>query len=176
MPKDAFTSEGGDNPLGGMIPFPLMHASHWDGSTAVVSWNDVRVKIDADKLTATLEHFKPAMSGDKKIIQEEVKLAGGAVIRAVELAKRYQAEPKPPDVPFFGSCRVEVVAPGAKEAKTLMDSANFFMIYPSPDGKNAVVKCSKSLEAIFTESKPDQDMLYLIDGKGDVAAKIDLSK
>ena len=69
-----------------------------------------------------------------------------------------------------------MVKQGAKEAKTLMDGAAYFMIYPSPDGKKAVVKCSKSLDAIFTESKPDQDVLFLIDGLGNVADKIDLVK
>ena len=77
---------------------------------------------------------------------------------------------------WFGSYRVEVIKQGAKEPQTLMDGAGLFMIYPSPDGKKAVVKCSKTLEAIFVEPKPEQDMLYLIDGTGDVAAKIDLAK
>ena len=57
-----------------------------------------------------------------------------------------------------------------------MDNAGFFMIYPSPDGKQAVVKCSKTLNAIFTESKPEQDMLFLVDGAGGVTAEIDLTK
>jgi dipeptidyl aminopeptidase/acylaminoacyl peptidase len=176
-PKDAFDNQnGGDNPLGAMIYFPLMHSSRWDGSTAVVSWSDLRVKIDAEKLTASLDHIKPAMSADKHVIQDQVHLAGGGVIRAVELTKRYQTAPRNQDDPPFGSYRVEVVKQGAKEAQTLMDGAGLFMIYPSPDGKKAVVKCSKTLEAIFTEATPEADMLYLIDGMGDVTAKIDLSK
>ena len=109
------------------------------------------------------------------MIQQQVQLSGGGVVRAVELSTRYKKDRDPGDPPF-GSYRVEVVKQGAKEPKTLMDDAGFFMIYPSPDGKKAVVKCSKSLEAIFTESNPEQDMLFLIDGLGDVAAKIDLAK
>ena len=77
----------------------------------------------------------------------------------MELCARYKKDESPGD-PFFGSYRVEVLKQGAKEPKTLMDNAGFFMIYPSPDGKKAVVKCSKSLDAIFTESKPEQDMLF----------------
>jgi hypothetical protein len=177
MPKDAFDNQGADSPLQGMLYFPLMHSSRWDGSTAIVSWDDVQVKIDADKLTAKLEHIKPAMSGDDKVIQDQVRLSGGGVVRAVELTKRYRKDGAPNNDQYpFGGYRVEVVKQGAKEPKTLMDGAGYFMIYPSPDGKKAVVKCSRSLEAIFTESKPDQDMLYLIDGIGDVTAKIDLSK
>ena len=102
-------------------------------------------------------------------------MAGGGVVRAVELSKRYQEKPAA-EKPSFGRYRIEVVKQGAKEAKTLMDDAGFFMIYPSPDGKRGVVKCSKSLDAIFTESKPDQDVLFLIDGLGNVADKIDLVK
>ncbi len=172
--KDAFENHDGDA-LAGMVFFPLMHSSHWDGSTAVVSWDDLRLKIDAEKLTATLETIKPAMSADDKVIQDQVKLAGGAVVRAVELTKRYQKEP-PPDGPQFGRYRLEVVKPGAKEPKTLMDDAGFFMIYPSPDGKKAVVKGAKSLDAIFTTSNPGEDMLFVIDGAGDVTDQIDLAK
>ena len=116
-PKDVLTPQGVEDPLGGMISFPMMYASRWDGSTAVVSWNDERVKIDADKLTASLEHFKPTLSADKKVIQEEVRLSGGGAIRAVELTKRYKAEGQGQNEPFFGSYRVEVVKPGAKEPK-----------------------------------------------------------
>jgi dipeptidyl aminopeptidase/acylaminoacyl peptidase len=174
--KDAFEKRnGGDDPLTGMLFFPLMHSSRWDGSTAIVSWDDVRVKIDADKFTASLEQFKPALSEDKKIIQDQVRLADGGVVRAVELTKRYRKDGGETLFPF-GSYRVEALKQGAKEPKVLMDEAGYFMIYPSPDGKKAVVKCSKTQEAIFTESKPDQDVLFLIDSLGDVATKIDLAK
>jgi hypothetical protein len=76
----------------------------------------------------------------------------------------------------FGSFRVEVVKPGAKEPKVLMDEAAFYRIAPAPDGKHAVVKCSKTLEAILKEPKAGQDMLYVIDGDGSVADTIDLAK
>ena len=175
-PKDALNTFGNnDSPLQGMLYFPLMHASRWDGPAAVVSWNDVRVKIDPDKASGAVEKFKPALSEDKKVIQQQVRLVGGGVVRAAELTKRYTADRGQGDPPF-GSYRVEVLKQGAKEPKTLMDGAGFYMIYPSPDGKKAVVKCSKSLEAIFTDSNPEQDSLFLIDGLGDVAAKIDLAK
>src|SRR5260370_36414609 len=65
MPKDAFDNQGNESPLSGMLFFPLMHSSRWDGSTGVVSWEDLRVKIDADKLTASLEHIQPALSDDE---------------------------------------------------------------------------------------------------------------
>lgn len=174
-PKDALNNFGqvGD-PLQAMLYYPLMHESRWDGSTAVVSWDDVRLKLDPSKAVGTIEHFKPAFSDDKKVIQEQFRLPGGGIVRIVEQIRRFKNHP--PDEPFFGASRVEVVKQGAKEPKVLMDGAGFFMIYPSPDGKRAVVKCSKSLEAVFTEAKPQQDMLFLIDGAGDVAAEIDLSK
>ena len=175
MPKDAFENHKEDA-LGGMLNFPMLHSSHWDDSTAVVRWDDIQVKIDAEKLTATLEQIKPAMSEDGKVIQDQVRLAGGGVVRAVELVKRYKMEPAKQDEPFFGSYRVEVLKQGAKEPKTLMDQTGFFLINPSPDGKKAVVKCSKSLDAIFKPSNPGEDMLYVIDGAGDVADKIDLAK
>ena len=174
--KDVSFNPGPDSPIQGMLFFPMMHSSRWDGSTAVVSWDDVRVKIDADKLTASVEQIKPAMSEDKKVIQDQVRLADGGVVRAVELTKRYRKDGLSDNEYPFGQYRVEVLKQGAKEPKTLMDGAGYFMISPSPDGKKAVVKCSKTLEAIFTESKPDQDMLFLIDGLGDVTAKIDLAK
>ena len=165
--KDAFEKPDPVSPLQGMLTFPLMHSSRWDGSTAVVSWDDLRVKVDADKLTATLDHVKPALSEDKKVVQDQVQLAGGAVVRAVELTKRYNKDRKPDD-PSFGSYRVEVVKPEAKEPKVLMDNAGLFLIDPSPDGKKAVVKC--------VQSKPAQDVLFVINGDGDVADTIDLAK
>ena len=174
-PKDAFDNQNGDA-LAGMIFFPLMHSSRWDGSTSVVSWDDLRVKIDADKLTASLEHIKPALSDDGKVIQDQLRLPGGGVVRAVERSKRYRKDQPPNDQYPFGEYRVEVVKQGAKEPKTLMDSAGSFMIYPSPDGKKAVVLCATTLEAMFGESKPEQDMLFVIDGLGDVTAKIDRAK
>ncbi len=73
-------------------------------------------------------------------------------------------------------CRVEVVKPGAKEPTVLMDEAGMFMIYPSPDAKRAVVKCSKTLDAIFKTANPGEDVLFVIDGKGETADKIDLAK
>jgi len=176
MQKAPFENPGADSPLQGMVSFPLMHSSRWDGSTAIVSWDDLQVKIDADKLTASLEHIKPAMSADDKVIQDQVRLSGGGIVRALELTKRYRKDGLSDQQHPFGEYRVEVVKQGAKEAKTLMDGAAYFMIYPSPDGKKAVVKCSKSLDAIFTESKPDQDVLFVVDGIGEVTAKIDLSK
>ena len=175
-PKGAFENQGGDDPVPSMLHFPRMHASRWDGSTAVVSWDDTCVKIDADKMTGARELFKPAITADKKVIQEQAQLAGGGVIRAVELTKRYQSGERPQGEPLLGSYRVEVVKPGAKEPKVLMDGAGFFLIDPSPDGKKAVVKCSKTLEAIFIEPKPEQNMLFVIDGDGDVADTIDLAK
>ncbi len=177
-PKDALKTFGqvGD-PLQAMLYYPLMHASHWDGSTAVASWDDVRVKIDPDKAVGTVEHFKPALSEDKKVIQEQLQLPAGGVVRArgVDQAlssKNHRSGNEPP----FGSYRIEAVKQGARGPKVLMDNAGFYMIYPSPDGKKAVVKCSKSLDAILTESKPDQDMLFLIDGTSEVTAEIDLAK
>jgi hypothetical protein len=197
-PGDARRNRGGESPLDGMLLFPMMHSSHWDGSTAVVSWDNVRVTIDADKRTAALEHFKPALSVDKLVVQNEVRLAGGGVVRAVELEKRYRArspwayffllrfdgaaeltrhsEEAPQGDSDWGRYRIEVVKPGAMEPTVLMDEAGFFLISPSPDGKRAVVHCSKSLGAIFTESKPGQDVLFLIDGDGGTAATIDLAK
>ena len=57
-----------------------------------------------------------------------------------------------------------------------MDRAGFFLIDPSPDGKKAVVQCSKSLDVIFKTSNANEDMLFVIDGDGDVTDTIDLSK
>ena len=173
--KDAIENQNSDA-LAGMLFFPLMHSSRWDGSTAVVSWDDLRVKIDADKLTATAEHFKPALSDDGKIIQDQLRLPGGGVVRAVELTKRYRKDGPANDQYPFGEYRVEVVKQGAKDPKTLMDDAGFFMIHPSPDGKKAVVRCSKSMDAIFKSSNPGEDMLFVVDGEGDVTDKIDLAK
>jgi hypothetical protein len=56
-----------------------------------------------------------------------------------------------------------------------MDEADFFTIAPSPDGKSALVRGAKSLEAMF-EAKAGEDWLFLIDGKGEVAAKVDTAK
>jgi hypothetical protein len=177
-PKDdldsLFNGDGGSS-QGNMILYPLIYASHWNGPTAVVSWGDVRVKINSDKAVGTLEHIKPALTDDKKVIQQQIRLSEGGVIRIVELKQRFNTDRESGDS-LFGSYRVEVIKQGAKEPKILMDGGDFGMIYPSPDGKKAVVKCSKSLDAIFTESKPDQDMLFLIDAHGNVTDKIDLSK
>jgi hypothetical protein len=171
MPRDAFEGPF-DDKRAGMVQYPMMYSSHWDGDTAVVSWDDVRVTTDTDKLTVSLEQIKPAVSEDGKVIQDQVKLAGGAVVRAVELVGRYRQGKS-----AFNEerSRVEVVKPGVKEPKILMDAAGMFMIQPSPDGKKAVVRCSKSLEAIFTTANPNEDVLFVIDGAGDVADKIDLS-
>jgi hypothetical protein len=178
-PLDELNRQIGDGPRG-MFQFPMLHSSRWDDSTAVVSWDDRRLKIDTDKLTATVDQIKPAMSADGKLIQDQVKLAGGAVVRAVELRTRY---PKPTNDPNWpnhwegpqrGRFRVEVVKPNENEPTTLMHEAFVFMIDPSPDGKKAVVKCMKASES--AKSKSDQDMLFLIDGNGDVADKIDLAK
>ena len=87
LPKDALNnfSDRDAWPLAGMIYYPLMHASHWDGSTAVVTWDGLRVKIDTDKGVGTGEQFKPSFSADKKLIQQEVRLSAGGGVRAVEL-------------------------------------------------------------------------------------------
>ncbi len=154
----------------------MMHSSRWDGDTAVVSWDDLRMKTDTDKLTASLEQIKPATTEDGKVIQDQVKLAGGAVVRAVELVKRYRQGGAAQNEAPFGSYRVEVVKPGAKEPTVLMDEAGFFMIYPSPDGKEAAARCSKTLDAIFKTANPGEDVLFVIDGKGETADKIDLAK
>jgi hypothetical protein len=166
--------EDPESPRGGLLAFPMLHCSRWDGSTATGSWGEVRITIDADKLTATKETIKPDLSPDKKPIQCQVKLADGAVARAVELYPRYGKE-KGPNIPIFGRYRLEVLKPGEKEAKTVMEEADFFMIQPSPDGKQAVVRGAKSLEAMFT-AREGEDWLYLIDAKGEVAAKIDTAK
>jgi dipeptidyl aminopeptidase/acylaminoacyl peptidase len=155
--KDAFPQ------LGLLLASPYMHSSRWDGSTAVVSWDDLRLKIDTDKLAFAWEHFTPALSEDKKVIQDQVQLAGGTVIRAVELTKRYTKDQPP--LPSHGKYRVEVLKKGTKEPKVLMDDAVYFMISPSPDGKKAVVKCAKE--------PLDWDLFFLIDESGDVAAQID---
>jgi hypothetical protein len=93
----------------------------------------------------------------------------------VELIPRYTKDPRGPGEPGFGRYRLEVVKPGAKEAKTLMEEADFFSISPAPDGKAALVHGAKSMEAMF-EAKPGDDLLFLIDAKGEVAAKIDTAK
>jgi dipeptidyl aminopeptidase/acylaminoacyl peptidase len=174
--KDLF---GGDedpaSPRGGLLAFPLMHSSRWDGSKATASWGDVRIVVDTDKLTATRETIKPALTADKKVIQHQVELAGGAVIRAAELVPRYTKEPRGGGEPGFGRYRLEVLKPGEKEPKTVADPVDYFMIYPSPDGKTAVVRGAKTGEGMF-ENHPGDDLLYLIDAKGDVAAKIDTAK
>jgi dipeptidyl aminopeptidase/acylaminoacyl peptidase len=175
LTKDLSDNQNGDA-LGGMLFFPLMHSSRWDGSTAVVSWDDLRVKIDADKFTASLEHIKPALSDDGKVIQDQLRLPGGGVVRAVELIKRYRKDGAANDQYPFGEYRVEVVKQRAKEPNTLMEGAGYFMIYPSPDGKKAAVRCSKSMDAIFKPSNAGEDMLFVIDGQGDVTDKIDLGK
>jgi hypothetical protein len=177
--KDLFEQKKDDPeyPLSSMLAFPMMHSSRWDGSNAVVRWGEAQIKIDANKHTAALESIKPATTEDGKIIQDQVKLAGGAVVRAVELTKRYKKEANiNSNEPFFGSYRLEVLKPGAKEPTTLMDEAGFFLINPSPDGKTATAKCSKSLDAVFKPSGQGEDMLYVIDGAGAVMDKIDLGK
>ncbi|HVS38929.1 MAG TPA: hypothetical protein VMS17_25450, partial [Gemmataceae bacterium] len=63
-----------------------------------------------------------------------------------------------------------------KEPKVLMDAAGMFMIQPSPDNKKAVVRCSKSLDAIFTTSHPREDLFFVIDGAGDVTDTIDVAQ
>ncbi len=69
-PKDAFEGHKEDA-LVGMVMFPMMHSSRWDGDTAIVSWDDLRMKTDTDKLTASLEQIKPAKTEDGKVIQDQ---------------------------------------------------------------------------------------------------------
>ncbi|HVS36527.1 MAG TPA: hypothetical protein VMS17_13265 [Gemmataceae bacterium] len=171
-PEDA--SEG--SKLWHLLYYPMMYSSHWDGDTAVVSWDDMRVATDADKLTASLEKIKPETTADGKVIQDQVKLADGGMVRAVELTKRWGQKHDPDDPYRYGRYRVELLKPGANEPKVLMDAAAMFMIQPSPDGKKAVVRYSKSEDAIFKTSNPNEDLFYVIDGGGDVTDKIDISK
>jgi hypothetical protein len=153
--------------LGDMSMYPMMYSSRWDGSTAEVCWDGARIKLGTDKLTGSLEYFKPAQSDDAKVIQDQVQLAGGGVVRAVELAGRYKD--KDPDFNNrVGKYRLEVLKQGRKEPKVIMEETGCFMINPSPDGKKAVVWCSSSAEA--------EAVLFLIDGGGDVAARVKLSK
>jgi hypothetical protein len=153
-----------------MLAFPFLHDSRWEKGKAVVAWNDLRLAIDSTNATMTLEEIKPELTADKRVIEVQKSLGGGAVVRAAELTPRYGGGGAP-----VGRFRLEVVKPGAKEATTLMDEADFFTIQPSPDGKSALVRGAKSIEAMM-EAKPGEDWLYLIDGKGEVAAKIDTAK
>jgi hypothetical protein len=57
----------------------------------------------------------------------------------------------------------------------MMDEADFFTIAPSPDGKSALVRGAKSLEAMM-EAERGEDWLFLIGGKGEVATGIDAAK
>ena len=64
--------------------------------------------------------------------------------------------------------RIEVLKPDAKEAKAIMDDAEYAVMKPSPDGKMAVVQGWN-----FTLSKA---WLFVIDPKGEAVAKIDVDK
>jgi hypothetical protein len=141
----------------------------------VVAWNGSRVVIDADKAVMTLEDFKPDLTADKKIIADQATLEGGAVVRAVELIPRYSPDSRGPYRVDFGRYRLELIKPRTNEATELMDEAMLFAIQPSPDGKSALVRGAKSIEAMM-EAKAGEDWLYLIDDKGEVAAKIDTAK
>jgi dipeptidyl aminopeptidase/acylaminoacyl peptidase len=163
------------SPLNTMLAWPFLHSSHWEKGRAVVAWNGSRVAIDPDKTEMTLETFKPELTADKEIIADQATLECGAVVRAVELVSRWS--PNNPETyrVDFGRYRLELVKPRAKEATVLMDEAMLFAIQPSPDGKSALVRGAKSIEAMM-EAKPGEDWLFLIDGKGEVAAKIDTAK
>ncbi len=143
-------------------PSPL----RWDDEVAVLRASDDLIRVDTKALKATQETTPPPLTADKKWIHDQFRLAGGAVVRLVELDPAHAD--KPPSNDKKPLLRVEVQKPDEKEAKTLMDDAEFAVIDPSPDGKMAVVQaCS------FSKTK---GWLWLIDAKGEAAAKIDILK
>ncbi|HVS38106.1 MAG TPA: hypothetical protein VMS17_21285, partial [Gemmataceae bacterium] len=143
-------------------PTPL----RWDGDVAGFRTSDDRIAIDTAKLSAKQDVKTPELSADKKWIHDQFRLSGGAVVRVVELDPAHPKEPPPNDKkPLM---RIEVQKPDEKEAKTLFDHAEFAVINPSPDGKMAVVQARN-----FTKST---GWLFLIDAKGDMAARIDATK
>ncbi len=143
-------------------PSPL----RWNGDVAEFRNSDARLAVDAKKLTAKSDTATPELSADKKWIHDQDRLSGGAVVRLVELDPAHPDKPPPDDKkPHL---RIEVQKPDEKEAKTLMDDAEFALIDPSPDGKMAVVQGRN-----FSKGT---GWLFLIDAKGEAAAKIDTLK
>jgi len=157
---------------GGMLFCPYIHASRWEGTRAVADWKNFGLRIDVDKGEATVDRLKPTFAMDKKPVAAEFRLAGGGIVRAAELSVRTYNSPD-----LLGSYRVEVLKAGSDLPKTLMDGATLFTVFPSPDGKHALVRCTASTDALSDDkAKPGQDMLFLIDAAGGVADKIDLAK
>ncbi len=138
-PRDAFDAGRGGDPtdynLRDLIDSPLLESSRWDGATAVASWDDCRIRIDAEKLSATRETIQPRRTAAGEIIQNEATLLNGAVIRVVETEPRHSREP----AALPGKYRLEVLKPKAKDPETAADGVFVQNILPSPDQTMAIV-------------------------------------
>jgi hypothetical protein len=127
---------------GSMIMSPQLHASYWEGPTAVVEWARAgkghRLRIDTSRATAAFEMFEPRRDHEKRVIHFEHTFPGGGRLRLVEVAPR----------------KLELLTKGGRETEALgqvrldnvpKDGAPVQAVYPpceviyldlSPDGRH----------------------------------------
>jgi WD40 repeat protein len=148
--------------------FPWLYGSGWDGATATASWNGHRLRIDTDKRTFDFDRIEVHKTPDGKVIQHQVTLTGGAVVRLVEVSPRRDSLSKPAEL---GRCRVEVLRPDAAKADVVLEEAEIVTFHPSPDRRAVAVRWSEKLSAAF---KPDEGKsgIVVLSGKGEVLARI----
>jgi hypothetical protein len=150
-----------------MVVCPCIFSSRWDGDKANVRWSDQAIRVDTKKDEATLEKIKPELAADKKVLQHRYQFPKSNVeILLVEIEKGIESGKG--DSPY--KVRIEVMALDAKKPKIILEKAEACVFIPSPDRKTVVIRCSRPLR------KGNQDLLLIVNHKGEVMERIDAWK
>jgi len=149
-----------------VLVWPVLRRSRWDGAVAEVTVGTSRIRIDTAEGVGTLAESGKAevMLGERLIWQQHAFPERGAVLSVLTPAKGKESYDE-----------FTIVASGPKE-KGLREivpggSNRLLGLFPAPDGKHAVVRVWEG-----DRKGPDADLLWLVDGRGQVVAKIDVNE
>lgn len=165
--------DGRDQNLAAMILYPQIYNTRWDGDVALIRWSTRQVRIDTNKLEATLEEVAEQRTADRKPIQQTFALGKeGPFIRVAELVAR-NFEGKTEDRPDggYGQFRVELIKRGEATPQVLVDQfEGCAQLLPSPNRKLVAIECGVS--PLQKKTKPRR-LIILVNAQGEVVAEID---
>jgi dipeptidyl aminopeptidase/acylaminoacyl peptidase len=163
-----------DWPKDGSFPrqlglMPWFYDSGWDCPAATASWGGHRLRIDPGKGTFAFDRYEPSKAADGRVIQQQLTLAGGAVVRLVEKEPR---GPNLADQTRLGRFRVEVLRPGVLGPEVVLEDAEIVTLLPSPDRRAAAVRWSEKVAAAVNPQE-GRSGIVVVSGRGVVLARID---
>jgi hypothetical protein len=154
-----------------MLLAPPMHSSRWDKGVAEITFSGNTVRIDTVKMevgmtkadqvkTTEGKLIRAVKLGEGRYLHSKYDLGNGVTVRTVILEKKKDDK----SFRLLPQQQVELLLPGQKEPKVLVEDTEMVTATPSPNGEWLVLRCVPHEEG----NAPPPERILLISRKGEV--------